>query len=469
MMNRILSVIFVAGALIATTPAFAQESANTAGSQRTLDELLAEVERAVVEGRRINREREQRFIQQRNRQRQLLAEARAELREQEALSDRLRETANQNEQDLIDLSAELQERQGNLGEMFGTVRTAASELASQLEGSITSAQYPGRTEFLLDLAQRNELATVPELRRMWFEMQREVTVGGKVEEFTAPVLDASGIEQAGQTVVRVGVFNAIANGDYLRWDSTVGTQEGMLAVVTPQPESRFSSTAEGLQSANPGSMATFGLDPTRGQILSLVVQNPNLLERINQGGPVGYVILGLGAIGVLFALLRGLILLFRGMAIKSQMKRSEADEKNALGRVMKVYEDNPNTDVETLELKLDEAILREAPRIEFGLGFVKILYVVAPLLGLLGTVTGMIVTFQQIVLFGTGDPRTMAGGISMALVTTVLGLVVAIPLTLIHSVLQSRANALIHILEEQSAGVIARVAEKRDAGSARNR
>lgn len=466
MMKRILISLIAAGAMIAAAPVFAQQGGS---SPRTLDELLAEVERSVVEERRINREREQQFIQQRNRQRELLQQARRERDEQERLSDELRERANQNEQELIDLTAELQERQGNLGEMFGTVRTAANELASQLENSITSAQFPGRTEFLLDLAQRNELATVPELRRMWFEMQREITEGAKTVRFNATVLGADGNEMENQSVTRVGVFNAIANGNYLQWNAGVGEGEGTLSVVSPQPEGRFASTARALEGASPGSVESFAVDPTRGQILTLVVQNPGYIERIHQGGPVGYIIIVLGLIGLLVAIIRGLILFLRGMAIKSQLKRAEADEGNALGRVMKVYEDNPDADVETLELKLDEAILREAPRIEWGLSFIKILYVVAPLLGLLGTVTGMIVTFQQIVLFGTGDPRTMAGGISMALMTTVMGLAVAIPLTVIHSMLQSRANAIIHILEEQSAGVIARLAEKRDAGSTRNR
>jgi biopolymer transport protein ExbB len=127
---------------------------------------------------------------------------------------------------------------------------------------------------------------------------------------------------------------------------------------------------------------------------------------------------------------------------------------------MSVYTDNKDIDIETLELKLDEAILRESAPLETGLNFIKVLYVVAPLLGLLGTVVGMIATFQMITLFGTGDPRMMAGGISTALVTTVLGLVVAIPLTLLHAFLQGKSKALIQILEEQAAGIIARLAER---------
>ena len=179
-------------------------------------------------------------------------------------------------------------------------------------------------------------------------------------------------------------------------------------------------------------------------------------------GVIGYVIMWIGVLGLLVAVYRGVMLWLKGTAIKRQLKKPTPDPKNALGRVMAIYTDNPDADVETLELKLDEAILRETAPLEIGLGFIKMLYVIAPLLGLLGTVVGMIATFQAITLFGTGDPKMMAGGISMALVTTVLGLVVAIPLTFMHSLLQARSRTLIQILEEQSAGIIASMAEKQD-------
>jgi biopolymer transport protein ExbB len=132
---------------------------------------------------------------------------------------------------------------------------------------------------------------------------------------------------------------------------------------------------------------------------------------------------------------------------------------NPLGRVLRVYEENQSADVEKLGLKLDEAILKETPALERGIMLLKVLSVVAPLLGLLGTVTGMIKTFQAITLFGTGDPKLMAGGISEALVTTVLGLVTAIPLLLLHSVVSTRSKNLVQVLDEQSVGLVAERAE----------
>jgi len=433
--------------------------------EETLQKLLQDVQRSITTEGRIDKQREREFIKARNNQRNLLRKAKAELKAQERRSDRLRNQSDKNERDLARLETTLQERMGNLGEMFGVVKQVSADTSGKITDSIISAQFPGRSKFLDDLAQRKELATVPELRRMWFEMQREITESGRVVTFTAPVLNVDGIEEKGQKVTRVGLFNAVANGKYLQWNQGVGDNEGSLAVIPRQPDSRYTSTVSDLEEAKPGDITAFGIDPTHGVILSLVIQTPDLMERIKQGKEVGYVIIFLGVIGMLLTLWRAVVLWIKGNAIKSQLQNTTIDEGNALGRVMKVYADNPDTDVETLELKLDEAIIRETAPLETGLSFIKILYVVAPLLGLLGTVTGMIETFQQITLFGTGDASTMAGGISQALVTTVLGLVVAIPLTVFHGILSARAGGLIHILEERSAGIIATFAEKQDGNS----
>jgi biopolymer transport protein ExbB len=322
---------------------------------------------------------------------------------------------------------------------------------------MVSAQYPGRSEFFANLAEAKELPTVGELRKMWFEMVREIVESGQVVEFESDVINADGVLEENREVARVGVFNVVSDGKFLQWDG----DQGLLIELPRQPAGRFQDMAQNLQQAGPGEVVDMAVDGSRGAILAQVVRSPTLGERIRQGAEVGYVIIALGIFGLLFSLWRGIVLTIKGNAIKRQLKRDEADEGNALGRVLKVYQDDPDQDVETLELKLDEAILRETAPLESGLPLIKVLYVVAPLIGLLGTVVGMIVTFQQITLFGTGDPRMMASGISMALITTVLGLTVAIPLTILHSLLQSRSRSLIQILEEQAAGIIARLAERR--------
>ncbi|TVQ41503.1 MAG: MotA/TolQ/ExbB proton channel family protein [Wenzhouxiangella sp.] len=431
----------------------------TAQAQQTLEELLREVERAASEEARVDQERLQRFIRERNNQRQLLEEARAELRSEEQRSDRLRSAFEENELRLVELETLLDERMGNLGELFGVVRQVAGDVRGNIEESMVSAQLPDRGQFLADLAERRELPTVPELSRMWLTMVREIYESGRVVSLNADVINADGVLESNREVVRIGVFNVISDGRFLQWD---GAQQ-LLIELPRQPAGRFQTMAQRLQNASPGAVEDMAIDGTRGAILAQVVRAPNLQERIRQGQTVGYIIIALGIFGVLFSVWKGVVLFVRGNAIKRQLKREEASEGNALGRVMKIYQDDPDQDVETLELKLDEAILRETAPLESGLPLIKVLYVVAPLIGLLGTVVGMILTFQQITLFGTGDPRMMASGISMALITTVLGLVVAIPLTIIHSILHSRARALIQILEEQAAGTIARLAENRHA------
>lgn len=445
--------------LIPTIAALALFSIPLTASAQSLEELARMVSEAAKSEAQINQEREARFLRERDNQRQLLSEARQELASENARSDRLRTEYDQNERSLADLETTLAERMGNLGELFGYVRQASGDVQAALEDSMVTAQMPDRTAFLSDLAQRRELPTVPELRQLWSAMVTEIAESGRVVRFSAPVERTNG-EKQDLDVVRVGVFNAVSDGAFLDWDTSKSRDH--LIELARQPAARFAGMARDLQGASGGAVVPMAVDFTRGQILRAVVQSKTPMERVREdGGPVGYVIIGVGLFGLLMCLWKGFVLFTAGAKISRQMKREQADKSNPLGRVLAVYSDNPDSDIETLELKLDEAILRESAPIETGLSFIKVLYVVAPLLGLLGTVVGMIATFQMITLFGTGDPRMMAGGISTALVTTVLGLVVAIPLTLLHSFLQGKAKALIQVLEEQAAGIIARLAEER--------
>jgi len=431
---------------------------SVAAGAQTLDELAETVRRAANTEGQINKEREARFLSDRNNQRKLLAEARAEQKREEKRSDDLKSAYDRLERELAELTTILQERMGNLGELFGIVRQSSGDIQAALNDSMVSAELPDRGVFLSELAQRKALPNVQELRTVWSRMVTEIAESGKVVKFDATVERANGAKE-NLEVVRVGVFNAVSNGSFLDWNSSKSTVN--LIELARQPNARFQSMAKSLQSAAPGEVVAMAVDFTRGQILRAVVQSKTPIERVKEdGGPVGYVIIGVGLFGLLLCFWKAFVLYSTGGRIGRQLKNETANKGNPLGRVMSVYTDNPDIDIETLELKLDEAILRESAPLETGLSFIKVLYVVAPLLGLLGTVVGMIATFQMITLFGTGDPRMMAGGISTALVTTVLGLVVAIPLTLLHAFLQGKSKALIQVLEEQAAGIIARLAER---------
>jgi biopolymer transport protein ExbB len=299
------------------------------------------------------------------------------------------------------------------------------------------------------------LATIEEIERLWFEVQREMTESGKITRFTTRVNRLDGQVQD-QEVVRIGSYNLVSEGKYVTYDIA----NKVVKELPAQPAGRFVDSAAALQAANSGFVA-FGLDPTRGQLLELQNQIPSIQERIAQGKQVGYVIISLGIVALLLAIERIITLSVTAGKVRSQAKNvGTPNTSNPLGRVLQIYHDNKSVDPETLQLKLDEAILKEQPAINARIAFIKIISMVAPLLGLLGTVIGMILTFQAITLFGTGDPKTMAGGISSALMTTVLGLCVAIPTVLMHSIVQSRSNVIMHILTEQSAGLIAEHAEE---------
>lgn len=443
-----LNIMFAAVLLIASSFANAQ----------TLDELAEIVRQAVNSEGKINQQREAEFLSDRNNQRNLLAQAKAALQREEKRSDDLKSEYNRLERELAEQTTILQERMGNLGELFGIVRQSSGDIQAALNDSMVSAQFQGRDVFLSELAQRKALPNVQELRTVWSRMVTEIAESGKVIRFKTEVERANGAKETVE-VVRVGVFNAVTNGSFLDWDSSKSTVN--LIELARQPTGRFRSMAADLQKAAPGETVSMAVDFTRGQILRAVVQSKTPIERVKEdGGPVGMVIIGVGLFGLLLCFWKALVLYTTGGRMSKQLKTKESNKGNPLGRVMAIYTDNTETDIETLELKLDEAILRESAPLETGLSFIKVLYVVAPLLGLLGTVVGMIATFQMITLFGTGDPRMMAGGISTALVTTVLGLVVAIPLTIFHAFLQGKSKALIQILEEQAAGIIARLAER---------
>lgn len=425
-----------------------------------LDALLEQVKRESVLEQQQNKLREAEFVTARDDQSQLLAEAKAQLLFEEQKTELLNQTFHDYEQGLIEKETLLQEKSGSLGELFGTVRQMANDSRGVLESSMISAQLPNRGVFLSSLAELKQQPTISELRVFWLLLQEEMTESGKVSHFTVPVITAEGqVEE--QEMTRIGVFSAFSDGDFFRYLPETGS----LVELGRQPVNRLRDLVADFESTTDGSLQPVVIDPTRGAILALLVQAPNLKERIQQGGWIGFIILGLGAIGLLIALQRFVSLTIIGRGVARQQNQTEVDLKNPLGRILSTYSDTIAQDVETLSLKLDEAILREIPKIERGLVTLAILAAISPMLGLLGTVSGMIETFQSITLFGTGDPKLMSGGISQALVTTELGLAVAIPILLIHSALSSKSNRLVQILDEESAALVARNAEKQNGNT----
>lgn len=459
MKNNIIKLagISVAGLMLAvSTQAFAQQPA------ASLQELLRSVEENRVQESEESRQRVQRFQQEVNQQQQILTQTRERIAEEEAENTRLEAVFDENRQLLTERRAQLREVRANLNELLGTIQGVAGDFRSIFNDSLVSAQYPGRNEFLDSFIERvasdTEQVRVDEIERFWFFMQQELVESGRVVQYEGNVGNAAG-ELETRTITRIGTFNAIGDGEYLSYNGNVGH----LQVLPRQPNNDILGRAEQLENAESG-FTKVGIDPTGavgGSLMANLINFPTPMEQVEQNsGIIGFTIIGIGIIAVLVALIRSFMLTMVAAKVSSQVKNPDQPNKNnPLGRILLVAESNKNADTETLELKLGEAILQETPALERFLTFIKIIATIAPLMGLLGTVTGMIQVFQQITVYGAGDPTIMAGGISMALMTTVLGITVAIPTVLMHTWVKSKSDRIIHILEEQATGIIAEKAE----------
>ena len=474
-----LTIIASAFALLIAPFAVGQEEAPAVegvlviNEANSLDELLENVkDRRVVENKE-HTSREGRFAREKANQAKMLKDAEAERRREERRSDRLETTFEENEIRIGDMTEQLDKRLGSLRELFGVLQQVAGDTRGLFEASLISSQYPNRGEWLGDLAAKmgtaSQLATIDEMEELWFQMQREITESGKISKYQGTITMMSG-EKVDTEIVRVGAYALLGQGEYLQWDAD--TQS--IVELPRQPTGRHTSTAEELQEASQGEVVEFSIDPTRGSLLALLIQAATFDEQVGtfggimecgwifcdgQGGMMGSIIITGLIIGILLSAERLFSLFKMGQGVNAQRTNPNASDDNPLGRVLGVYEENRGVDVETLELKLGEAILSETPSITKNIMLIQVISVVAPLAGLLGTVIGMIETFQAITLFGAGDPKTMASGISKALMTTVLGLVVAIPTTLLHAIVSSQSKSIIHVIEEQSAGIIAKHAE----------
>ena len=440
---------------------FVSANAQEEESSRSMADLLRLIEQGQSRDSRESRQREATFAQARNRQQSLLNQARADRTRQENISSNLEQQFEDNQQRIITARQALDERLGALKELFGVLQTVAGDTQGRFDDSLTNIQYPDRGAFLVELGNKmagaSSLASIEDIERLWAMLQREIYESGRTVRFTHLVTAADG-EQSETEVVRIGSFNIISDQGYL----TYRINEGQVSLreLARQPEGRFTSTTGDMMDADSG-VVTFGLDVTRGTILGLLVESPTIRDRIEQGGIVGYCIIALGLVGLLVAILRLIALSGDSRRVAAQLKRDTASADNPLGRVLAAYESNRDADTETIELKLSEAALKEMPGPTKGLLFIKVVAAVAPLMGLLGTVTGMIKTFQVITLYGAGDPKMMAGGISQALMTTVMGLVVAIPMVLLHTVVSGQSRKIVNILQSQSAGLVAQQSERK--------
>jgi biopolymer transport protein ExbB len=421
---------------------------NALATPAELDALVESVRQEALREASFDQDRVERFLNERDSRKKLLKEATDKLAAQNARADRLREEYEANEETLTKYEQDLRIRAGDLNDLFAVVRQTAVNANSVLETSLVAAEQADRSSFLRELGKGQQPPSIEDVKQLWTIVLSEIAESGKVVRFNAMVIKPQG-DEAQQKVTRAGVFNSVSGGAFLRYLP----ESGKLVELNRQPPVRFQRIAQELEEATSG-VHPMALDPSKGAILSLMVQSPDLVERIQQGGGIGYLILVLGVIGVLIVIQRAFGLLFARRSIEAQAKSDQADPKNALGRMQEIAGRISGDNVDAVALRLDEQLAEESSRMNRGLPTVAVLAAVSPLLGLLGTVTGMIETFQSITLFGTGDPKLMSGGISQALVTTQLGLSVAIPLVMFHSLLTGRVNRLVEKLGKYSSDIV---------------
>ncbi len=435
---------------------FSQESnpENTEEAPSKLEQLIIDIESEIDIEKRFD------FSRSNSKERQLAdlkkihKKLTNDLKNAEDLSVRLIDEFDKNEKTLSELEEKLTLKLGNLGEMFGVVKQVSGQTRGEFKNSITNIDNPDRDLFLKNLAESKKLPDLKDISGLWVELVKEIRNAESIKTFNTNVLSADG-DNSELEVLRIGTFSITHNGMFLK--HLIDTNQ--IEFLPSQPSGVNKRKLKRLQN-NATGMYEVDIDPTRGAILEKLIQKKTFFQRIADGGLVGYIIILLGLGGVALASERIYTLRNTLSSIQEQESSSDIIDGNLLGLLLKTAKENVSESLDSLELILDEKIQSITPEIEIRVKAIKLIATVAPLLGLLGTVIGMIETFQAITLFGTGDPKLMAGGISQALVTTMLGLIVAAPLLFMHSYAENYSKTIISFLEEKASGIVANKTKK---------
>ncbi len=475
--------IAVLCAAAAGMPAVAQQQPATPPTEPaappgpTPAEIYEEINRLIRELReqetRVAAERLARFTREAQAAEQRAQAALRRRNEAEARGRQLDAQWVANADALVAARERLALNEGNLGELSGVTRQVAGDVAGSFSASMLSALDPppaegteGRTEFMSRLAAAEALPSYEELERMWYELQRELINSGKVQKgqyLVAPRENPAG-ERVPAEVVTIGPFVAVTGGEYLGYLPSGPT----LAYLSQEMTPHLQTLALALEAAPPGGYVDAALDPASGGLLSLYLGRPGIIQRIESGEEVGYLIIIVGIIGLLCALFQYGYLIVISARIRSQLKHmGDARKNNPLGRILLAVRGRKDIarDPELVQLLISDAVLREVPALERFQAFLRLVIAAGPLLGLVGTVIGMIITFKAIVAAGSGDPTLMARGIGQAMIATVLGLGVAIPLLFINAGLSARSRRIGQLLDEQGFQLLADVTGSKELKS----
>ena len=449
-MNK--NILIIGFLFIFSSISFAQEEVEVEPSE--LEKLIISIQSKVDVEKRFDFSRANSKEKQLADLKKINKKLESDLKAAEDLSTRLIDQFDKNEKTLSELEEKLTLKLGNLGEMFGVVKQVSGQTRGEFKNSITNIDNPDRDQFLKNLAESKKLPDLSDISSLWVELVKEIRNAESIKVFNTNVVSADGTNNELE-ILRIGTFSITHEGMFLK--HLVDTNQ--VEFLPSQPAGVSKRKLKSLQNENEGTFV-IDIDPTRGAILDKLIQKKTFFQRISDGGLVGYVIILLGLAGVALAGERIYVLRNVLDSIKKQEESDTVDSNNLLGMLIETAKANVNESLDSLELILDEKVQSITPTIEVRVKAIKLIATVAPLLGLLGTVIGMIETFQAITLFGTGDPKLMAGGISQALVTTMLGLIVAAPLLFMHSYAENYSKTIISFLEEKASGIVASKTKK---------
>ena len=369
----------------------------------------------------------------------LLNDAKTKLENEKARNKKLEKQFEDNEKTLADLEEKLQIKIGVLGELFGVTRQFAGELAASSENSVVFYEFPKRLEVLKEIS-KIKVHNLEELEQLWIAYFDEIVAGGEIKKIDTIITDPDGESFDGQ-VIRYGLFSASYNNKFVTPASSLNS----FKLLAKQPESNITRSLK--KHARADDYKEVAIDPTRGFLLSLYLDKPGWFQRIAQGKLIGFIIILIGLIGTAFSL-------FKIYKLREYSEEVNDDSSGVISEMTKSLKSGDSRD--SKENIIDEIIINYTGTLEWGSNWIKFFAAVAPLLGLLGTVIGMIETFQAITLFGTGDPKQMAGGISQALVTTMLGLIVAAPLLGMYTYISEKTTSILQIIEEKASYLLSK-------------
>jgi biopolymer transport protein ExbB len=457
MKSKLLMLLAVTCCLVWSGVSWADEFQRVAGEVR---QDLAEA------GREANETRQKLTTEVADLEKQL-TQTQANLEREQTLLAQGQERLAKLSQKHTSLEKRLEGSQAQMEEMAGLVRGAARNLLALAERSPYTAENPDRLEVLRSYLDKSRFPGLDDLQRVVGQYMAEIAASGGIIKRQGQLVDRAGQERQA-TLMRMGAFNTIyllgQEVGYARLGPGTGR---LLAVGGELPW----SVASNLEAYLSGKTSAAYLDISAGGALSRLTQRTSWWDQILAGGPLIWPILAVGLVAFILVIER-LIFLGRVHAntdtLMDAVNRQVAEgDLTGAWQTAETQAGRPTSNVikaglrlegcqpEVIKSGLAEGMLKEMPRLERFLSVLKVLAAVAPLLGLLGTVSGMINTFHVITAHGTGDPRLMAGGISEALVTTELGLAVAIPILIFSSLLGRSAQHVVTDMEEKAVALTA--------------